>query len=189
MRSVLSLASEPCHFAHFATMPTELVRRCLRAGAPAQVCRACGKPHIRQVETVGSQRMRWAPGVDQYHTQAKGPHGSTSSFTTGDVAVRRTTGFSPSCACSAPTRPSTVLDPFCGSGTTLLVARELGLDAVGLDLSYPYLHDIARERLGLAEMERWLHGFAAPRTEMYTDLPLFAGEGASAQGSAEETHQ
>jgi hypothetical protein len=63
-------------------------------------------------------------------------------------------------------------DPFCGSGTTLLVARELGLDAVGCDLSLPYLRDIARERLGLAALHAWTHG-DTPRVEQYTDLPLF----------------
>jgi DNA modification methylase len=68
-----------------------------------------------------------------------------------------------------------VLDPFAGSGTTLLVARELGLHGIGLDLSYPYLRDIARERLGLAALTRWTEG-AAPRAEAYTDLPLFALE-------------
>jgi DNA modification methylase len=42
-----------------------------------------------------------------------------------------------------------VLDPFCGSGTTLMVAKELGREAIGLDLSFTYLHDIAEPRLGV----------------------------------------
>jgi DNA modification methylase len=69
--------------------------------------------------------------------------------------------------------PSTVLDPFCGSATTLLVARELGHHGVGLDLSLDYLRNIARERLSLAALTRWTEG-AAPRHETHTDLPLFA---------------
>lgn len=40
-----------------------------------------------------------------------------------------------------------VFDPFCGSGTTMLVARGLGRASVGLDLSRPYLR-LAQERLG-----------------------------------------
>jgi site-specific DNA-methyltransferase (adenine-specific) len=39
-----------------------------------------------------------------------------------------------------------VLDPFCGSGTTLVAARELGRRGVGIDLSEEAL-EIARERL------------------------------------------
>ncbi len=38
-----------------------------------------------------------------------------------------------------------VLDPFCGTGTTLRVAQELGRKSVGIDISPTYL-DIARER-------------------------------------------
>jgi len=39
-----------------------------------------------------------------------------------------------------------VLDPFCGSGTTLAVARELGLDGVGVELNPEYA-EIARGRI------------------------------------------
>lgn len=52
---------------------------------------------------------------------------------------------------SALTLPSDrVLDPMCGSGTTLAVAARLGRDAVGIDSS-PVAIRYARERLG-----RWL---------------------------------
>lgn len=38
----------------------------------------------------------------------------------------------------APTRPAVVLDPFMGTGTTLLVAEALGRTGVGVDLSWDY---------------------------------------------------
>ena len=41
------------------------------------------------------------------------------------------------CGCDAPSQPGTVLDPFMGSGTTLMVAQGLGRNAVGVDLSPP----------------------------------------------------
>jgi site-specific DNA-methyltransferase (adenine-specific) len=38
-----------------------------------------------------------------------------------------------------------VLDPFCGTGTTLLAARNLGLKSVGIDISHHYL-ELSQER-------------------------------------------
>lgn len=40
----------------------------------------------------------------------------------------------------------TVLDPFCGSGTTLLAAKELGRNFLGIEINEPYV-DISKERL------------------------------------------
>jgi len=40
-----------------------------------------------------------------------------------------------------------VLDPFCGTGTAMLVASEMGRRAVGIDVAEEYL-DLARERCG-----------------------------------------
>lgn len=42
-----------------------------------------------------------------------------------------------------------VLDPFMGSGTTAWVARKHGRSAIGLDISFSYLHEQARTRLGM----------------------------------------
>jgi hypothetical protein len=50
------------------------------------------------------------------------------------------TGYA--CACptnDAPTRPSVILDPFLGTGTTAAVAKALGRNAIGVDLSRDYL--------------------------------------------------
>ena len=43
---------------------------------------------------------------------------------------------------------SRILDPFAGSGTTLVAARNKGHTAVGIELSSDY-HRIATDRLGL----------------------------------------
>jgi site-specific DNA-methyltransferase (adenine-specific) len=48
-----------------------------------------------------------------------------------------------------------ILDPFAGSGTTLLVARKLGRSAIGLDLSITYLKDNATKRLELDKLKAW----------------------------------
>jgi DNA modification methylase len=40
----------------------------------------------------------------------------------------------------------TVIDPFCGSGSTLIAARREGFDAIGID-SDPHAVEITRRRL------------------------------------------
>jgi methylase of polypeptide subunit release factors len=51
-----------------------------------------------------------------------------------------------SCTCKDGFRPSIVLDMFAGSGTTLVVAKKLGRDFVGIDLNPEYVK-IAKQRL------------------------------------------
>lgn len=69
--------------------------------------------------------------------------------------------------------PATVLDPFAGSGTTLLVARQLGRRSVGLDLSHAYLAEQASERLGLRALREWKQGKQQVQAQ-WTDTPLFS---------------
>ncbi len=71
------------------------------------------------------------------------------------------------------TARAVVLDPFVGSGTTLLVARTLGRCGVGLDLSFDYLHAQARQRLQLDALAEWRDGRQAEEATWDT-LPLFA---------------
>lgn len=77
-----------------------------------------------------------------------------------DISPDRTKGRSthyaafPEALCETPigsTCPPSgvVLDPFVGTGTTLLVAQTMGRHGIGIDLSERYLQ-IARDRLGLA---------------------------------------
>ncbi len=100
--------------AHFAVFPEALVRRPIQATVPACVCTACGKPWRRS-----KRHVRYL----------------------GDTPLPRPLV---ACGCMAPTRPGLVLDPFCGSGTTLKVAAELGRDWLGIELN-PGFAEAARE--------------------------------------------
>jgi len=70
----------------------------------------------------------------------------------GDQWARvMTGGFRASCDCNGGKIPATVLDPFNGSGTTLIAAQRLGRRGVGVDISTEYLSQsikrISRETL------------------------------------------
>lgn len=66
----------------------------------------------------------------------------------GQVTARGTGPAGPICGFAASPRPGVVLDPFFGTGTVGLVARELGRDWLGIELKPEYV-EIARARLGL----------------------------------------
>lgn len=51
-------------------------------------------------------------------------------------AKKETAGWS-ECDCDAPTRPGVMMDPFCGTGTSLDAAANLGFSTVGVDLDPP----------------------------------------------------
>lgn len=66
----------------------------------------------------------------------------------GSAAGRSTGPAGPSCGLAATPRPGVVLDPFFGTGTVGVVARDLGRDWLGIELKPEYAQ-LARERLGL----------------------------------------
>lgn len=149
-RSVWKIATEPTPFEHFATMASEVARRCIAAGtSEVGCCPECGAPWQRVSErTVVNPGGRTTNGTIERTTRQR-------AFTARRESFRTTTGWVPQCEHGADDDlesdgwapvPCTVLDPFMGSGTTALVARRLGRHAVGIELSPAYL-EIARERL------------------------------------------
>lgn len=47
------------------------------------------------------------------------------------------------------TKDTVVLDPFCGSGTTLYVAKELNVNAVGIELDKAYVKHVRKNLMGV----------------------------------------
>lgn len=158
VRSVWEIATQPYAEAHFATYPQELVRRCLLAGCPEWVCGTCGKPRERIVERGESDYARlkreqgheWtdmdAAGLDRGVITRAGEGGQTRN-SNGTVPSLRsadteTVGWSD---CGHDNyQPGTVLDPFLGSGTTALVARNHSRRSIGIELNQEYCELAAR---------------------------------------------
>jgi|GEM_PF-3236192 len=148
-RNVWKLPSEPTRFHHFATMPSELVRRCLLALSKAGCCPHCG--------------AQWAPVIEMPDTPARqdyegknlaaDPQHSSRRMLSAVRAARnngqphdnpfqapRVIGYRPTCDCE-PHEPAgcLVLDPFSGTGTTGQTARFLGHRYIGIELNEKYL--------------------------------------------------
>ena len=175
MRDVWTFPTAQTPEAHFATFPEELPRRCIEASCPKEVCATCGHARERIVEPANAEyaarlasandRGDWYARVD---TVAKREDGTKHGKLEGGITAEYTTTGWTSCEC-ADYQPGIVLDPFLGIGTTGVVARRLGREFVGIELSDKYaaiaerkialaLHDVApakeHDKLQLSFLER-----------------------------------
>ena len=121
--------------AHFATFPKALIRRPILASCPEAICTVCGTPWRRKVRL---ERLGMVT--------AASPRESMVRTFSGSWRTVREIGDLIPCGCGAPTRPGVVLDPFFGTGTVGLVARDLGRDWLGIELNPRYV-ELARQRL------------------------------------------
>lgn len=145
-RDVWWISPQAYRGAHFATFPEQLVDPCILAGTSAKgVCSECGKGWVR--ETSVSHRNDDSPtGVAWQGNNAKGSDGLSFSYQERTRKHVTTLGWSPACDCEADVVPATVLDPYCGSGTTGVVALNHGRRFVGIEINPEYVA-LARERI------------------------------------------
>lgn len=148
-RSVWEFATQPYPEAHFATFPEALAERCIKAGTSEKgQCRRCGHPWVRVLgdeKRVGIRQGSDTSGGTKIQAAHGGEQGQSSIFRTGEKRLRESVGWESGCDCGADAISQTVLDPFCGSGTTGQVALELGRNFIGIDLNPTYL-ELARKR-------------------------------------------
>ena len=131
------ISPEPYAGEHFATFPPDLPRLCIQAStSEAGVCGSCGNQWARVVNdspSIPNQNAGWTAGHGTLRNDADRP----GSYEKPPV---KTLSWKPTCDCNADKVPATVLDPFAGTGTTLLAAQRLGRTGVGVDLSEDYLN-------------------------------------------------
>lgn len=145
MRSVWRIATRGYAGAHFATFASEIPRRAIKAGTSERgCCPKCQAPWVRVVEREGeTPRMKMQAAGMSAKAQGKGQPVQGLDYAGGhDDNLRNaiTIGWAPGCTCDAGDPvPCVVLDPFLGSGTTVMVAKELGRKGIGCDLSAEYL--------------------------------------------------
>lgn len=157
-RSVWEIPTYAFPEAHFATFPPDLVKPCILAGTSAKgCCSVCGAPWERVIELgapdLEHQRACGGDVNGDYFgeatkdfTAAKAQNASAvKARILAGMRERKTTAWRPTCKCDgADAVPCTVLDPFGGSGTTGMVALELGRRAVLVELNPAFAEMIER---------------------------------------------
>jgi len=159
---------------HFAVFPPNLIAPLIHASVPPRCCAQCGKPWapvIERGELVqkgGSSKG----GRDKESIGLAGPQerrhsdGSSASQYSREWEQYEqiVTGYRQTCEHPPDHEPGWVLDPFMGSGTTGMVAREFGVNFIGCDISMEYLDEQAKIRSKTGQPSKALDG-----------LPLFEG--------------
>lgn len=117
-RSVWTIATAPFAEAHFATFPTELAERCIKAGTSERgACPTCGAPWKRKTQKPTDDR------------------------------ATATIGWTTTCRCPpAKPVPCVCMDLFGGAGTVGLVADRLQRNSIIIELNLDYA-EIARHRI------------------------------------------
>jgi len=147
------IPTAPYSGSHYAVYPPALCERPIKSMVPAKVCTVCGAPSERitsepeYVSTTGGRVVNHFDGdrkgesVNAWEVDGGNP---------GHVVRSTTTVGWTECECpddGTKWRPGVVLDPFAGSGTTLMVATGQGRDAIGIDIDSRNA-DLALDRVG-----------------------------------------
>jgi hypothetical protein len=148
-RSVQTWGPEPCKFSHYAAFPSALPRFFIKAAtSPKGCCPTCGIPYSPVVEKPSLPSVE-SSDLDRFGTGDAGVHRKVGQAYQDwrDANPDTVAGYLPSCSCPPlPSVPCRVLDPYAGTGTTLVAALELGCEADGIELNPQYVQ-YAIERL------------------------------------------
>lgn len=156
---------------HFAAFPSEWPRRLILGWSPSGICVECGqgrRPVTELDPEYAAYRKLTGDWNASLRSQENGYDGSGNRRTDGKPMTRSSTITGYACDCptpNAPTRPSVILDPFMGTGTTVLTAHHLGRHGVGIDLSADYIR-LAKWRCEDPKMRAKVLGVKAPSPQL-----------------------
>ncbi len=177
-RSVMDVPTAPYKGAHYATFPPNLIAPLIRATCPRWACPVCGQgwsPVVEKGKLTKGESARY----DEWNYGKLDGFAEGEQIQAGKASNMRYTGFIP--GHFKPTNvkeyrptcehehtkdeavPGICLDPFVGSGTTVMVAKKLLRRGIGLDISMEYIDQQAKIRTGEGSPSKVLD-----------DLPLFA---------------
>ena len=142
MRCVWDITTQPFKEAHFAVFPPELPSRCIKAGCPKEICKKCGKAREKITESV-LKDGKFKPRENEKYSAGSE---YLSNKTRLRSEIERIDGGYTDCGCNAGFEPGVVLDIFMGSGTTAVVAKKLGRQWLGIELSEKYI-EMANKRI------------------------------------------
>lgn len=142
--------TQPSSDKHYATYNFDLIDKPIVAGCPEFVCKKCGKPREKIIETNNPSKI-YADNdglVESNKIQKTSNPQSVNSLHRqkgGVYSTAKVTGLT-DCGCNAGFEGGVILDPFCGTGTTITRAIQLGRNGIGIDGKEEYC-DIANKRI------------------------------------------
>jgi site-specific DNA-methyltransferase (adenine-specific) len=140
-RTLWDIPTEASPETHFAVFPRALVYTPIKAGCPDAICNQCGKARMRIVDVKTLERYE-LPSDDPRYRPAR----YEVKYQQGMRYAERTDRGLTDCGCNAGFHPGVCLDPFAGTGTTCLEAKEQGKHYIGIELSPEYIK-IAEKKL------------------------------------------
>lgn len=149
-RSVWTISTHAYPESHFATFPEDLVIPMIKAGTSQKgVCWNCGISYKRIIKKEGISSAVFMKNKDK--SRYKSEQGIKQNIRANRECYERkskTIGWGKNCLCNEKSIPAIVLDPFCGAGTTCMVAKKLGRNYIGIDLNPEYC-TMAEKRIEL----------------------------------------
>ena len=142
-RCVWTINPVPSKGKHYAAYPKKLVRTPIKACCPKKVCVSCGMPWFPTMQR-GKHMQGKRIDYDSGRPDGMIFDGRNRPSNLLDIAFQKI------CHCDTEeTIPGIVMDPFAGTGTTLLEAERQGRNWLGIELNLEYIGLHEKRRKGL----------------------------------------